>query len=483
MFFGREIELASLEALWRKGVASLVTCRGRRRIGKSTLVEEFARRSGAAFLKLEGVAPGKGVNNRVQLRSFREQLARQTGRRFHSFRGWAEAFASLDGCIGHGKTVLLLDEISWMGKFDPAFPGELKIAWDNLFKKHDRLVVVFCGSVSTWISENILNSTGFVGRASANMVVGELPLDVCVRFWGRRAARTSVRDIVDILSVTGCVPRYLEEIDPSLSADENIRRMCFSTGAMLRDDFPKIFNAVFGGDAVTKRRSLETLAESPATLSDICRALAVEPGGNMSGHLDDLAVAGFVSKDSGIAPATGAEAGRCLYRLRDNYTRFYLKYIRPNARTIDSGAFMFSNLAAMKGWDAMLGLQFENLVLANIPSLLPLLGMERTLLKSAAPFRQTATRRHRGCQIDLLLQTDRKVCVVEIKRRREIGREIEDEVEAKVRALALPRDTSVRTALVYEGRLSPGVEADGYFDAIVPFARLLGRDGPPSGEP
>ena len=349
-----------------------------------------------------------------------------------------------------------------------------KIAWDNLFKKHDRLVVFLCGSVSTWISENILNSTGFVGRASANMVVGELPLDVCVNFWGRRASRTSIRDFADLLSVTGCVPRYLEEIDPSLSADENIRRMCFAPDAMLRDDFPKIFNAVFGGEAVTKRRILETLAESPATLSDICRALGVESGGSMSSHLDDLAVAGFVSKDPGIVPATGADSKQTLYRLRDNYTRFYLKYIRPNARTIDGGSFRFTCLSALKGWDSMMGLPFENLVLANLPALLPLLGMERTLLKSAAPFRQTATKRHRGCQIDLLLQADRKVCIVEIKRRNEIGREVEDEVAAKVKALALPRDASVRTALVYEGRLAPGVEADGYFDAIVPFSRLLG---------
>ena len=474
MFFGREIEMAALDALWRKGVASLVTCRGRRRIGKSTLIEEFARRSGASFLKVEGIAPGKGVNGKVQLRSFGEQLSRQTRRRFPAFRSWSEAFASLDGCIGRQKTVLLLDEISWMGKYDPAFPGELKIAWDNLFKKHNRLVVFFCGSVSTWISENILNSTGFVGRASANMVVGDLPLDVCVKFWGRRAARTSVRDMADILSVTGCVPRYLEEIDPSLPADENIRRMCFTPDAMLRDDFPKIFNAVFGGEAVMKRRILEKLAESPATLSAICDALGVGHGGTMSKHLDDLTVAGFVSKDPGIVPATGAGSKQSLYRLRDNYTRFYLKYIRPNERAIDAGAFRFHGLETLKGWDSMMGLQFENLVLSSISALLPHLGMDRVLLKSAAPFRQTATKRHRGCQIDLLLQADRKVCVVEIKRKGEIGREVEDEVEAKVKALALPRDCSVRTALVYEGRLSPGVEADGFFDAIIPFGRLLG---------
>ena len=474
MFYGRDDDFDELNALWRKRTASLVTCRGRRRIGKSTLIEEFARRSGARFLKLEGIAPDKGVSNRVQLDAFRSQLVRQTKMSCNAFADWSEAFAELDSCLDGRKTVLLLDEISWMGKFDVGFPGELKIAWDNLFKRHDRLVVFLCGSVSTWISKNILNNTGFVGRASLNMVVRELPLDVCLKFWGRRAHRTSVRDIADILSVTGGVPRYLEEVDPSLTADENIRRMCFSPNAMLRDDFSKIFNIVFGDNAVAKRRILETLAEAPMTLSEICTRLKVERSGNMSGHLEDLEVAGFVSGDPVIVPVTGRLAKQRRYRLRDNYTRFYLKYIMPNVLAIDNGSFRFNSVDALKGWDSMMGLQFENLVLSNLPRLLPMLGMDRVLLKSAAPFRQMPTSRRRGCQIDLLLQSDRKVCVVEIKRKRDIGREIEDEVEAKVDSLSLPRDVSVRTALVYEGALAPSVEADGYFDAIVPFGELLG---------
>ena len=64
-FFGREAELAQLDGLWFKDTASLVTCRGRRRIGKSTLIEEFARRSGARFLKLEGLRPKPGMTERA----------------------------------------------------------------------------------------------------------------------------------------------------------------------------------------------------------------------------------------------------------------------------------------------------------------------------------------------------------------------------------------------------------------------------------
>lgn len=108
-------------------------------------------------------------------------------------------------------------------------------------------------------------------------------------------------------------------------------------------------------------------------------------------------------------------------------------------------------------------------------TLLPRLGLDRVLLKSAAPYRQVATSRRGGCQIDLLLQSGRLFYVVEIKRRREIGVEIEDEVAAKVAALRAPRDRTVRTALVYDGRLSPQVAARGYFDALIPSEALLGR--------
>ena len=65
-------------------------------------------------------------------------------------------------------------------------------------------------------------------------------------------------------------------------------------------------------------------------------------------------------------------------------------------------------------------------------------------------------------------------CLVEIKRQREIGREVLDEMKEKVERFAAPRGFSVRTALVYDGNLAPSVEADGYFDAVVPFSRLLG---------
>ncbi len=148
--------------------------------------------------------------------------------------------------------------------------------------------------------------------------------------------------------------------------------------------------------------------------------------------------------------------------------------IQPNADAIDDGAFSFASLDVLPGWDSIMGLQFENLVVSNLRELLPLIGMRGVLLSSAAPYRQRKTARHAGCQIDLLLQAGKTLCVVEIKRKREIGMEIVEEVAAKIDALRVPAGTSVRATLVYDGDLSPAVEASGFFDALVPASKLLG---------
>lgn len=473
MFYGREDDLRALDRLWNKPVASLVTCRGRRRIGKSTLIEEFARRSKARFLEIEGLPPQPAQTNDDQLNHFAEQLREQSCWRGSCPASWYEAMLALSGVIGEERTVVLLDEISWMGAHDGSFPGILKTAWDRHFKKHQHLVFVLCGSVSTWIQENILNSTGFVGRATLNLVVGELPLRDCLRFWGGAAERVSAREVIDVLSVTGGVPRYLEELDPGLSAVENIQGMCFSPKALLRDDFAKIFSSVFGENAVVKRRVLSALAKSPMTVSELADAIGMERCGVLSKHLEQLVVAGFVVGDRGLNPLTQKPAKIIRYRLKDNYSRFYLKYIEPNAEMIDRDAFRCQSLESLKGWDSMMGYQFETLVTNNVSALLPHLGLERALLLSAAPFRQLPTARKRGCQVDLLLQTEGSVCLVEIKRMREIGPGIENELREKVARLAVKSGVSVRTALVYEGELSPRLAASAYIDKFVNFSCLL----------
>ena len=475
MFVGRHEQIEALLQLWNKRTSSLVTCRGRRRIGKSTLIEEFARRSADCFINIVGLPPRKGMTDVAQRRNFCEELAEQTGSGVAPAKNWTMAFKSLDEAIpARGRTVVLLDEISWMGSRNPDFAGYLKTAWDKRLKKHDNLVLVLCGSVSSWIAENILDSTGFVGRDSLDLDVCELSLAESVSMFGHAGRRLSSRELFDVLSVTGGVPKYLEEIRPEWSVEENVRQLCFLPRGTLFREFNETFSDVFGRKAASRGAVLRQLSESPLSVAELAKAMHKTPNGKLSKVLKDLEYAGFVAKDSGLNPQTGEPLRMERYRIKDNYTRFYLRYVAPRRRAIEKGLFKFSSLGQLKGWDAMLGLQFENLILNHVEDLFPRLGLERSLVLSAAPYFRQGGKGSKGCQIDLLIQTERMALVVEIKRRKEIGHGIIDEVKAKVDALEVSRDLSVRTALVYDGSLSPSVEADRYFDFVVDAKLLLG---------
>ena len=473
MFFGREIQLNELKALWRKRTASLVVVSGRRRIGKSTLVEKFAEESACAFVEISGLAPDKAMTNEKQLANFCERLSVQTGTPVAAVDGWAKAFDALfEATRKADRVVIFLDEISWMGRYDTSFAAYLKNAWDIQFSKRPNLVFVLAGSVSSWIHDNIQNSRGFVGRISVDMVLGELTLGQSRRFWGELAERTPAREILDMLSVTGGVPKYLEEIDPALTVEENVRRLCFTPDGCLFKDFDAIFSDVFGETAITKRTILKALATGPASVSEIAERTGLDLNGRITGELRDLTIAGFVAAANGLNPSTGKPVREVRYRLRDNYMRFYLKYIEPRKTAVTDGLYRFADLESLAGWETTLGLQFENLILNNLSSLAPHLGLGRSIVTSAAPYARRGGRQG-GVQVDLLVQTEKSVCLVEIKRRKRIGPEIEDEVRSRLAKLGVRRGISKRTALVYEGSLAPEVVDGGYFDFIVPAVELL----------
>ena len=474
MFVGRKDILDRLDALWRKSVSSLVTVRGRRRIGKSTLVEEFARQTADHFIALEGQAPGKGVTNKTQLRSFVEQLSSQTSAPDVPVSNWLQAFQLLANALPkEGRTVVLLDEISWLGGYDAAFPGTLKMVWDRMLKKERNLVLVLCGSGSSWIAENILNGTGFAGRDSLDFVVEELPLSLCKAFWGNASDRVPLREVLDVLSITGGVPKYLEEVDPSVPSEESIRQMCFTREGILFRDFNQIFSQIFGKKSETRKSIMKAIAHGSKSAAEIAETIGVERNGHLVDNLSELELAGFIAKDGGVNPCTGKEGRIVRYRLKDNYSRFYLHHIEPNAKAIEAGLFQYGSLSALKGWPAIKDLQFENLVVSNFRALLPILGIDGASLVSASPYRRTGSSAGRGVQIDLLLQTKTTAYVVEIKRKETIGEEIVDEIKAKVDSVGFRSGVATRTAIVYDGMLSPRVRTDHMLDFIIPVEQLF----------
>ena len=252
-----------------------------------------------------------------------------------------------------------------MGEKDPNFLGKLKTAWDMYFSKNSQLILALCGSISSWIEENILSSTGFVGRIAIDLVVEELPLSVCNAFWRPKEKRITAYEKFKFLSVTGGIPFYLERMKPELPAEQNIRDLCFTRGGLLVREFNEIFSDLFSRKNASHKEIISCLADGSKDLGQICKELERTIGGAYSKHLDDLVKAGFVQRDFTWNLASRQESKLSLYRLSDNYLRFYLKYIAPNRSKIEKEAFANTALNRLPGWEPVMGLQFENLVVHN----------------------------------------------------------------------------------------------------------------------
>lgn len=472
-FIGRKEEIGKLKGLLKKKSASFVVVRGRRRIGKSRLIEEFGK--SMRTLYFSGIPPTPETNDQSQRDEFATQMSLNVGMPFIKSQNWNELFWHLSQQTKIGRVLLVLDEISWIGSADADFLGKLKNAWDLHFSKNSTLILIVCGSVSNWIEENILSHTGFLGRISLDLMLKELPLQDCRLFWDDPQLRISSYEIFKVLSVTGGVPKYLEEIIPSFSAEENIRRLCFQPEGLLFREFDQIFSDLFSKRSATFGHIVRHLADGASDLDSLCRLLKWEKGGKISEYLHELIVAGFVAEDATWNIKTTKTSRLKRFRISDNYIKFYLNYIDPNREMISQSLFNDKELTSLPGWNIIMGYQFENLILNNYHKLLKVLSINPSHVVRLGPFFQKPSSRHKGCQIDLLIQTTYHcVYVCEIKfYSSEVSKKNVGEFSDKMSRLAVPRGMSKRSVLIHVNGVSDSVIESGLFDDIVDFSEFL----------
>lgn len=467
-FYGRQDELDRLNRLLKKKTSSLVVIKGRRRIGKSRLIQEFSKDFKTYIFT--GLPPTKETTAQMQREYFVQQMERLLGLKGIKTDDWGNIFWHLSKAVQKGVVVVVLDEINWMGSLDETFLGKLKSEWDLNFKGNPRLLMILSGSVSSWIDQNILSSTGFLGRLSLELTLDELPLPICNLFWRKKSGYISAYDKFKILAVTGGVPRYLEEIDPGLSAEENIHNLAFRKGGLLVEEFDRIFSDLFSQRTGRYKQIIQSLREGPATLQQIARAIKMEKGGVLSEYLTDLVETGYVVQDYTWNIKSVRRSNLCKFRLRDNYLRFYLRYIEPLRDKIEK-----NRVTEPPAWTTIMGLQFENLVLNNVQFIHRRLGIEPKEIILDNPYFQKPSKTHEGCQIDYLIQTKFKVLYLcEIKFSKEpLGRSIVKEVERKIKQLVKPKGFSIHPVLVHVNGVTEEVIESDFFAKIIDFSDFL----------
>lgn len=472
-FIGREEELKALRGRLEIDTANLIVINGRRRIGKSRLIKEFAKPF--KFYQFSGLPPRENMTAQDQRNEFLRQMHEQFDIPKLQGDDWGDLFSVLAKQVKKGRVIILLDEISWLAFGDADFLGKLKIAWDLHFSLNSKLVLVLCGSVSSWIEKNILSSTGYLGRPSLHMTIDELPLKDCNEFWKAQSPHISAYEKLKLLAITGGVPRYLELINTKSTAEDNIKSLYFTKNSPLFDEFNHIFSDIYEKRSETYIKIIKTLLMGKANQEEVAKISQLTQTGNLSEYLEDLRLGGFISRDYTWHIKTGEISKLSNYRLKDNYTRFYLKYILPNRAKIENNVFSIRSLTSLPGWNSIIGLQFENLVINNHKAIIKLLGISPEDIIFSNPYFQRKTLRSEGCQIDYMIQTKHDtVYICEIKfTRSEIGIDIINEVKKKMNSLALPKSISRRAVLIHVNGVHEEVYDNQFFYKIIDFGSFL----------
>lgn len=472
-FIGREQALHKLHELERFGRASLVVIKGRRRIGKSRLAMEFAK--GKRFLAFTGLAPLPAFRAQTQRDAFARQFSEHLSIPPLTFLDWSDAFHHLSRHIGTEPTVVLLDEISWMADQDPTFVPKLKAWWDLSLQSYPNLILIFCGSVSTWIEKNIINSTAFLGRITLSIHLEAFSLLECTQFLKNRGFKGSSYEIFKILCVTGGIPWYLEQILSDQMADYNIKRLCFEKDGLLTLEFNQIFHDLFKKRGTIYKKIVTLLAGRPQSLSELRNDLGYGNSGTLGTLTQHLITAGFITQHAQWSLKTGKPNKKRLYRLSDLYLRFYIKYIEPHWDQIQKNAYANWNINQLPGWDSMMGFQVEHLLLNNRACLLQSIGLSPSDILFDNPYQQTKNARQQGCQIDYLIQTrTQNLFICEFKfKQQEIDLEIIEMMQRKIDRFSTPRGFSKIPVLFHFGGVSRAVHERNYFYRIIDMTDFI----------
>ena len=409
---GREPEQKLLKDLLKSPESEFVALYGRRRVGKTFLVD--------TVYKDEIVFQITGLNKAsvsTQLENFTNLLNARLPNPSQLLappKSWLQAFDILRKYVesksGERKSVIFIDELPWLATPKSGFLSALENFWNSWASKRRDIILLVCGSAASWMISKVVKSRGGLhNRITKRIRLMPFTLHETEKYLKNRNVQLDRYSILELYMVMGGIPHYLKEINGGKSATLNIDEICFSKDGLLVDEFPNLYEALFS---------------KPERYIDIIKALAIKPrgltrneiitqcrlssGGSTTRILDGLEESGFISKYL----AVGNNLKLALYKLSDPYSAFYLKFI-ANSRIRGKGSWVRKSETA--SWRSWSGFAFERVCLSHIPQIKKALGIEGVYTEESA-WRKQGNSAEKGAQIDLLIdRADHVINVCEIK--------------------------------------------------------------------
>lgn len=284
---GREQEIKDLNRLYDRNKAELVAIYGRRRVGKTFLVDEvFADR---ITFRHAGLSPegDEGVGLlKAQLNHFYNSLIIQGMEECEKPDNWLDAFLLLEKYLQKkddgSRQLVFIDELPWLDTPRSGFLRAFEGFWNNWGCHRKNLMVVVCGSANSWILDNLINNHGgLYNRVTYQIKLSPFSLRECEEFYNENHVALSNYDIVQSYMILGGIPYYMGYFAPELSLAQNIDRLFFERNSVLKDEYDRLFESVFVNPEAMKK-ILEVLSTRNAgyTRKEISERTGFSDGGD-----------------------------------------------------------------------------------------------------------------------------------------------------------------------------------------------------------
>ena len=463
-FIGREDELSRLKSILDAKESSITVLYGRRRVGKTALIE--AALSGRRALKFEGLE-GKSISQ--QRKAFLEELSRYCSdiniARL-SLKSWREVFIVLaEKIAGTEDVVVYLEELQWLANYRHDLVSDLKYVWDNHFSKLNGLKLILCGSATSFMLGKVVRSKALYSRS-----LYEVPLEpFTLRESKKFLDNYSDSNVLDAYLLVGGIPEYLRYFKNSGTPHQTLQNEAFVPGGYFVSEFERVFISSLAKFEQHKQVILAFAKRSFFNRSELAVATRVSEGGSFTNVLSDLELIGLIAKFKGF------HSGKNRYYLRDPYLNFYLKFILPKLTNIRGGQYK-KGLADAVDLDRLqqhLGYSFERFCREKHFSLARILGISG-IQYTFGPY-GNVTKSGDGFQFDLAFdRKDRCLSLFEVKcRQTPLGIEVASEFERKLKNLKVPKTHNIQKVLVSSGPVSKSLRDARYFNRIIELEEIV----------
>ena len=327
---GRIKEVKELNRLYDGNRTELVVIYGRRRVGKTYLVNETFkdritfRHTGLSPIEIQNAGALK-----AQLEHFYLSLQMQGLKGEKKPKSWLEAFVLLEKLLvlkdNGQRQVVFIDELPWLDTQRSGFVTAFEAFYNGWCSAHSNVMVIVCGSANSWIQNKLLNNYGgLYNRVTYTMKLSPFTLKECENYFLSQNIELSRYDIVQSYMVFGGIPYYLGYIRADLSLAQNIDELFFNEKPMLEGEYNRLFNSVFSNPEKIKK-IIEFLftRNRGYTRKEISEGTGIPSGSDLTDYLESIVASDFAIKYTSFGDSKREEC----YRLVDPFCIFYLHFL------------------------------------------------------------------------------------------------------------------------------------------------------------